>query len=429
MDLSPHERTERGVHHLVTLQRAFAVELRRHDQSTEMSVIVGLHQHLRAGQAALDQSLHFERIHKVARFISDGGRPRILQDAFPLRRARTRYHAARLVTDSTSMPTEFDAPRALQRARTVLAIEADAVSTLIPRLGPQFVQACELLLSCQGRVVVSGMGKSGHIANKIAATLASTGTPAFFVHPGDAGHGDIGMITGHDVFLALSNSGETAELITLLPIIKRLDVALIALTGKPESTLGKAATVILNVSVPAEACSLNLAPTASTTATLAMGDALAVAVLEARGFTEEDFARSHPGGSLGRRLLLHVRDVMRTGRDLPTVSPAASLKEGLLEMSSKGLGMTTIVDATRRLIGIFTDGDLRRTLEHPLDVGSVAMQSVMTANPRCARAEMLAAEAVHLMEAYRITALPVVDDKGILIGAFNVHDLLRAGVM
>jgi len=317
----------------------------------------------------------------------------------------------------------------IARGRRVLATEAEAVAALEHRLGGPFAEACRLILRCEGRVVVTGMGKSGHVGSKIAATLASTGTPSFFLHPAEAIHGDIGMITTKDVVLALSNSGETDELLTILPVIKRLDVPLIALTGKAGSTLARYATVTLDVSVPAEACPLNLAPTASTTATLAMGDALAVAVLEARGFTEEDFARSHPGGSLGRRLLLHVDEVMRTGDELPAVGLDTPLSAGLLEMSRKGLGMTTIVDDARRVIGVFTDGDLRRALDKLVDVHATRMRDVMTANPKMARPRMLAAEAVHLMETYRITALPVVDDAGALVGALNVHDLLRAGVM
>jgi arabinose-5-phosphate isomerase len=317
----------------------------------------------------------------------------------------------------------------IARGRRVLATEAEAVAALEHRLGKPFADACHLVLRCEGRVVVTGMGKSGHIGSKIAATLASTGSPSFFLHPAEAIHGDIGMITAKDVVLALSNSGETDELLTILPVIKRLDVPLIALTGKPGSTLARYATVALDVSVPAEACPLNLAPTASTTATLAMGDALAVAVLEARGFTEDDFARSHPGGSLGRRLLLHVDEVMRTGADLPAVGPDTPLSAGLLEMSRKGLGMTAIVDDARRVIGVFTDGDLRRALDTQLDVHATRMRDVMTAGPKVARPRMLAAEAVHLLETYRITALPVVDDAGTLVGALNVHDLLRAGVM
>jgi arabinose-5-phosphate isomerase len=317
----------------------------------------------------------------------------------------------------------------IARGRRVLATEAEAVAALEHRLGEPFAEACRLILRCEGRVVVTGMGKSGHVGSKIAATLASTGTPSFFLHPAEAIHGDIGMITTKDVVLALSNSGETDELLTILPVIKRLDVPLVAFTGKAGSTLARYATVTLDVSVPAEACPLNLAPTASTTATLAMGDALAVAVLEARGFTEEDFARSHPGGSLGRRLLLHVDEVMRTGDDLPAVGPDTPLSAGLLEMSRKGLGMTTIVDEARRVAGVFTDGDLRRALDKLVDVHATRMRDVMTANPKMARPRMLAAEAVHLMETYRITALPVVDDDGTLVGALNVHDLLRAGVM
>jgi arabinose-5-phosphate isomerase len=320
-------------------------------------------------------------------------------------------------------------PSLIARGRRVLATEAAAVAALEHRLGEEFAEACRLMLACEGRIVVTGMGKSGHVGSKIAATLASTGSPSFFLHPAEAIHGDIGMITARDVVLALSNSGETDELLTILPVIKRLDVPLIALTGNHASTLARHATVTLDVSVPAEACPLNLAPTASTTAALAMGDALAVAMLEARGFTEQDFARSHPGGTLGRRLLLHVEEVMRRGDELPAVSPGTPLSAGLLEMSRKGLGMTTIVDEERKVLGIFTDGDLRRALDRQLDVHATRMADVMTVKCRVARPRMLAAEAVHLMDEHRITALPVVDDRGVLVGALNVHDLLRAGVM
>jgi arabinose-5-phosphate isomerase len=324
-----------------------------------------------------------------------------------------------------------DPSQMISRGQRVLATEAAAVAALESRLDASFAAACDLLLACRGRVVVTGIGKSGHVGTKIAATLASTGTPAFFLHPAEAIHGDIGMITPLDVVLALSNSGETDELLTILPGIKRLDVPLIALTGNGASTLSRYATVTLDVSVPAEACPLNLAPTASTTAALAMGDALAIAVLEARGFTEEDFARSHPGGSLGRRLLLHVEDVMRKGDELPRVGPDTLLSAGLLEMSRKGLGMTTVVDDHDRVLGIFTDGDLRRALDRQLDVHATHMRDVMTTRCKVAEPRMLAAEAVHLMEAFRITSLPVVDDPGQrrLVGALNVHDLLRAGVM
>jgi arabinose-5-phosphate isomerase len=326
------------------------------------------------------------------------------------------------------MKSELSAANVIVRAREVLAIESAAVAALAGHIDDHFVAACRLIFACNGRVVVTGMGKSGHIGDKIAATLASTGTPAFFLHAAEASHGDIGMITPADVLLALSNSGETAELIALLPVIKRMHIGLIAMTGKPQSTLARAADVVLDVSVPKEACPLNLAPTASTTATLAMGDALAVALLDARGFTEEDFARSHPGGSLGRRLLLHVADVMRTGDQLPAVGQQAKLRDGLLEMSRKGLGMTTIVDAQQRVVGVFTDGDLRRILDKRFDP-DLAMTDVMTPQPKTIKPRMLAAEAVHIMETSRITALPVIDEAGVLVGALNVHDLLRAGVM
>ncbi len=323
----------------------------------------------------------------------------------------------------------FDQQRILIRGRAVLSTEAEAINALSPRLGESFIKACQLILDCKGRLVVSGMGKSGHIGSKLAATFASTGTPSFFVHPAEASHGDIGMITPQDVVLAISNSGETDELVTILPVIKRLGIPLIALTGNTGSSLGRAADAALDVSVETEACPLNLAPTASTTATLALGDALAVAVLEARGFTEEDFARSHPGGALGRRLLLYVEDVMHTGKQLPLVNPDTLLREGLLEMSRKGLGMTAVVDERNHLLGVFTDGDLRRTLDRNIDLRAALMGEVMTANPRRATPRMLAAAAVHLMETHKITALPVVDEHGVVVGALNVHDLLRAGVM
>lgn len=313
--------------------------------------------------------------------------------------------------------------------RRALEIESRALGALLGRVGAPFAAACRLLLGCSGRVVVTGMGKSGHVGGKVAATLASTGTPAFFLHPAEASHGDIGMITRADVVLALSNSGETPELLTLLPHIARLGVPLVAATGNPGSTLARAAAVHLDVSVPEEACPLNLAPTASTTATLAMGDALAVAVLEARGFTAEDFARSHPGGSLGRRLLLHVDDVMRRGAEVPAVPVGTPLAAGLLEMSRKGLGMTVVIDAGQRVAGVYTDGDLRRTLDRRVDVHAARIDEVMTRNCRTIGPRELAAEAVHLMETHRITALPVVDDEGRLVGALNVHDLLRSGVV
>lgn len=317
----------------------------------------------------------------------------------------------------------------LASARRALSIEARAVEALGSRLDARFAEACRVFLACQGRVVVTGIGKSGHIARKIAATLASTGTPSFFLHPAEASHGDLGMITRTDSMLALSNSGETRELVLLLPHLKRLGVPLITMTGNANSTLAQASTVILDVSVPEEACPLNLAPTASTTASLAMGDALAVSLLEARGFTAQDFARSHPGGSLGRRLLLHVEDVMRKGGDLPRVFPDTPLGEGLLEMSRKGLGMTVVVDREDHVLGVFTDGDLRRALDRQVDVHSAKMKDVMTVRGKTIGPRELAAEGAHLMEMHRITVLPVADEHGKLVGAFNVHDLLRAGVV
>ncbi|HEY9544416.1 MAG TPA: KpsF/GutQ family sugar-phosphate isomerase [Solimonas sp.] len=313
--------------------------------------------------------------------------------------------------------------------RRALEIERDALSALMPRIDQHFSRACELMLACSGRVVVTGMGKSGHIATKIAATLASTGTPAFFVHPGEASHGDLGMITRQDVVLAMSYSGETAEIVTLLPLFKRMSAPLIAMTGKPRSTLATTADVHLDVSVAKEACPLNLAPTASTTATLAMGDALAVALLEARGFTPEDFAMSHPGGSLGRKLLLKVGDVMQSGDRLPKVAPDTKLSAALLEMSHKGMGLTAIVDADDRVLGVFTDGDLRRVLDQGIDVREVRVDAVMTRGGKTARADQLAAEAVALMEQYKITALLIEDDAGHLRGVIHMHDLLRAGVV
>jgi arabinose-5-phosphate isomerase len=317
----------------------------------------------------------------------------------------------------------------LSSARRSLEIETRAVQQLHARLDARFAAACRLCLGCQGRVVVTGMGKSGHIAGKIAATLASTGTPAFFMHPAEAGHGDLGMITRTDVVLAISNSGETPELVFLLPHLKRLGVPLLVLVGNLDSTLGRAANVAIDVSVSEEACPHNLAPTASTTATLAMGDALAVSVLEARGFTKQDFARSHPGGSLGRKVLVHVADLMRVGDAVPRVAPQALLSEGLAEISRKGLGMAVVVDRDGLILGVFTDGDLRRALDNPIDVRKTPISAVMTRNGKTIGPRELAAEAVHLMELYRITALPVADESGRLVGALNVHDLFRAGVM
>jgi arabinose-5-phosphate isomerase len=296
-------------------------------------------------------------------------------------------------------------------------------------LGSDFIKACKLCLNCRGRIVVTGMGKSGHIASKIAATLASTGSPSFFVHPGEASHGDLGMITGEDVVLAVSNSGGTNELILILPLIKRLGVPLITMTSRPESTLSQAADVNLHIQIEKEACPLNLAPTASTTATLAMGDALAVALLESRGFTKEDFAKSHPGGTLGRRLLLRVSDFMRTDDQVPKVKPQTPVSEGLFEMTRTGLGMTAIVDDDDIVIGIFTDGDLRRALDLGCDLRTTEMQAVMTTDCKTIGADVIAEEAMRMMEDHSITALLVTARGRKLIGAFNIHDLLHAGVI
>ena len=318
---------------------------------------------------------------------------------------------------------------ALDLARQVLSIEAKAVEALIGRLDDKFTSALQLILHCRGRVVVSGMGKSGHIARKIASTMASTGTPAFFVHPGEASHGDLGMITADDVLIALSNSGESPELLTILPIVKRRGAKLIAMTGNPASSMAREADVHLDVSVAQEACPLGLAPTASTTAALALGDALAIALLDVRGFGAEDFARSHPGGALGRRLLVHVNDLMHSGDALPKVPETALLTEALLEMSRKGLGMTAVVGDADRLLGLFTDGDLRRALDKTLDIRAAKVAEVMTHNPRTIGPDKLAAEAVQMMDQHKINGLLVVDADGRLVGALNMHDLLRAGVV
>ena len=325
------------------------------------------------------------------------------------------------------MKPDYSDEDLVELGRQALTVEIDGLRAQLPRLGTDFARACRICLNCRGRIVVTGMGKSGHIGGKIAATLASTGTPSFFVHPGEASHGDIGMITRDDAVLALSNSGETEEILTILPVIKRLGVPLIAFTGNADSALARIASVHLDIRVPAEACPLNLAPTASTTAALAVGDALAVALLKARGFTEQDFARSHPAGALGRRLL-YVKDIMRTGAHIPTVRVETRLAEGLMEVTSKGLGMTAIVDDSGHLLGVFTDGDLRRALDGQADLHSTRMDEVMSVGPKSVSPTMLAAEAVHLMETHRITSLVVIDADNKIVGALNVHDLLRAGV-
>jgi arabinose-5-phosphate isomerase len=319
--------------------------------------------------------------------------------------------------------------RTLILGRETLSIEARAVQQLVERVGPAFASAVQAILQVQGRVVVMGMGKSGHVGRKTAATLASTGTPALFVHPAEASHGDLGMVQANDLVLALSNSGESEELSAILPLLKRLGVTLIAITGGADSTLARHADVVLDSSVDKEACPLNLAPTASTTAQLAWGDALAVALLDARGFRAEDFARSHPGGALGRRLLTHVRDVMRSGDQVPHVSPTATFGELMQEMSRKGLGASAVVDAAGRPVGVFTDGDLRRLIETGTDLRALTAQQVMRSHPKTVRDNALAVQAVELMEHHRITSVLVVDEQGVLCGALNTHDLMRAKVI
>lgn len=331
---------------------------------------------------------------------------------------------------AATSPNAINADTIMRSARTVIATEAAAIRALESRVGPEFVEACRLIMGCAGRVVVTGMGKSGHVARKIAATLASTGTPAFFVHPGEASHGDLGMILPQDVVLALSNSGETDEVLFILPVIKRQGIPLIAITGNAQSSLADQADVHLDASIAAEACPLGLAPTASTTAALVMGDSLAIALLEARGFTSEDFARSHPAGSLGRRLLLHISDVMHTGEGIPTVPPNATLTQALMEMTRKHLGMTAVIDANRRLLGVFTDGDLRRALDDDdVDLRGATVAELMTRGPKTIGADKLAIEAAQLMEKHQIHALLVVNDEQQVVGALNIHDLLRARVV
>ena len=326
-------------------------------------------------------------------------------------------------------PDAFSPEACLAQARRVLTIEANAISALIPRLDASFPRAVDLILAAPGRVVVSGIGKTGHIGRKLAATLASTGTPAYFVHAAEAAHGDLGMITSADVVIALSHSGSSAELLTIVPLVKRQGARLIAITGNAGSPLAREADVHLDAGVSEEACPLNLAPTASTTAALAMGDALAVALLDARGFGEADFARSHPGGALGRRLLTHVRDVMRSGPALPLVPPTASVPDALLEMSRGGMGMAIVADANGHPAGIFTDGDLRRALAGTDDIRHAPLGALMTRNPRSIGPDALAAEAAELMERHRINQLLVVDADGILVGALNMHDLMQAKVI
>lgn len=430
MNLVAHPGPQRAIDELVASQTALAGKISRNDACCEVGVVIRLDADVGPGQTRPDELCDLFWVHTGS--LARGG---------PIRGARTpnsrdglseaEAYNQRDMQSPVSKPasSSTDDAQLLASARRALAIETQAVAALAPRLDGAFATACRVCLACEGRVAVSGMGKSGHIARKIAATLASTGTPAFFLHPAEAGHGDLGMITRTDVVVAISNSGETPEIVVLLPHLKRLAVPLIVLVGKVDSTLGRASTVALDVSVPEEACPLNLAPTASTTATLAMGDALAVSVLEARGFTKQDFALSHPGGSLGRQLLLHVEDIMRAGTALPRISADQPLGAGLVEMSGKGLGMTVVVDPDDRILGVFTDGDLRRALDKQIDVHRTPMREVMTTNCKTIGPRALAAEAVHLMELHRITALPVADSHGRLIGALNVHDLFRAGVV
>ena len=323
----------------------------------------------------------------------------------------------------------FDAARALRLAHSTFDIEAQALIGLKARQGESFGRVCRAILECQGRVVVMGMGKSGHVGRKIAATLASTGTPALFVHPAEASHGDLGMVTPGDVVLAISNSGESDEFAAIIPAIKRLGVMLVAMTGRPDSSLAVHADFVLSSAVDQEACPLNLAPTASTTAQMALGDALAVALLDARGFREEDFARSHPGGSLGRKLLMHVRDLMRSGADVPRVGPTTVFTEMLREMTGKGLGFTAVADAEGRVLGIFTDGDLRRLIERGADLRALRAADVMHPGPRLVSADALAVDAADVMEQHRITSVLVVDGSGLLVGALNSNDLMRAKVI
>jgi arabinose-5-phosphate isomerase len=388
------------------LQGPLAGKGRRDDHGLEVHVVLAPDRGFGALEAALDQFAHLGRIH--------GG----FLVSLALRKL---YHPR--------VDLAYTDDNLVELGRQALQVEIEGLEAQLPRLGREFARACRICLECRGRIVVVGLGKSGHIGGKLAATLASTGTPAFFVHAAEASHGDVGMITREDVVLALSNSGETEEILTIVPVIKRLGVPLIAFTGNAQSALARIATVHLDLRVPAEACPLNLAPTASTTAALAVGDALAVTLLKARGFTEEDFARSHPAGALGRRLLLRVSDVMRTGAHLPTVAPDTALAEGLMEVTRKGLGMTAVVDAENRVIGVFTDGDLRRALDRAADLHRTRIGEVMTRHAKTVHPETLAAEAVLLLEKHRITALLVVDQAQHLVGALNVHDLLRAGVV
>jgi arabinose-5-phosphate isomerase len=431
MNLVAHQLAQRGVDHAVTGQRQLAAKGLGDHERLEMDPIVPLDVDAGAGQALFDQLADDVGIHGGVG--GPGRKIAILSQATP-------YGPMANASAPLSMPSAHSARSVSDQAlsasgRRVFDIEREGLAAVAARIGGDaddrsFSAACRAMLACAGRVVCMGMGKSGHVARKIAATLASTGTPAFYVHPGEAGHGDLGMITDRDVVLALSYSGESDEIAMLLPVLKRQGNVLIAMTGRPQSTLAREADLHLDVSVPTEACPLALAPTASTTASLAMGDALAVALLEARGFTSDDFARSHPAGALGRRLLLHIADVMHAGDDIPQVGAEATLSDALLEMSRKRLGMTAVVDAEGKLLGLYTDGDLRRTLADPAtDVHATHIDQVMTRTPITIDADALAVEAAQLMETHKINALLVIDSERRVVGALNIHDLLRARVV
>src|SRR5690606_19238620 len=419
VDLAAHALAQGGVDQPVPGQRQLAAERLADHGGLEMPAVRALHLRRCAGKALFDPLLDGFGVHREA---GENSR-KIRRPVYP--KATRTMQPEKTAHRAPDYDFDFAAS-----GRRVIEVESGGLAAVAGRIDGDFSAACRLVLECRGRVACTGMGKSGHIARKIAATLASTGTPAFYVHPGEAGHGDLGMITDADVVLALSNSGETDELLMLLPVLKRQGNALVAMTGRPASTLATAADIHLDVSVPEEACPLHLAPTTSTTAALALGDALAVALLEARGFTADDFARSHPAGSLGRKLLLHITDVMHAGEEIPRVGEDANLSEALVEMTRKRLGMTAVVDAGGCLVGMFTDGDLRRALDdEQRDLRSTRIAEVMTRDPKSIGSDALAVEAAQLMERHKINALLVVDDGRKVVGALNIHDLLRARVV
>ncbi len=432
MDGAAHEIPKRGVDHAVPRERKLARERRADHVRLKVNAVGTNDLDVGTRKALFDEGLDLFGLHEGAVVRAAGNDQLECRSDMLAERARARYLDTHPTTDSP-LPShdcsEIAASKLIESARRVVLTEAAALQGLASRIDAAFAKACQLILSRTGRVVTSGMGKSGHVARKIAATLASTGTPSFFVHPGEASHGDLGMITATDTVLALSYSGETEELLTILPLLQRQGIPILAMTGKPGSTLARQCDVHLDASVLSEACPLGLAPTASTTTALALGDALAIAMLEARGFTAEDFAFSHPAGSLGRRLLLRIEDVMHRDAEVPSVSSDATLIEALMEMSRKGLGMTAIVDDRRRLIGVFTDGDLRRALDSNMsDLRSTQVSSVMTRTPRTIAPHRLAGEAAQLMEQHKIQGLLVVD-RDELIGAVTFLDLLRAKVV